>query len=79
VFALEMGVLVRTCGRVVAGKIAVLQPRSRNEDRWPDVAPAARVVRLLSELTGSRKLTAFGGRPGRAGGRCMIAFGVGWR
>jgi hypothetical protein len=29
-----------------------------NEDRWPDVAPAARVVRVLSESAGARKRAA---------------------
>jgi hypothetical protein len=32
--------------------------KTRNEDRWTDVALAARLVRALSESTGARKLVA---------------------
>jgi hypothetical protein len=44
----------RSC--VAAGKTAVLRPRGHNEDRWPDVAPAARVVRALLESAGTSSL-----------------------
>jgi hypothetical protein len=65
-------------GRVASGKTTVLRPSGPNEDRWPDVAPAARVERALSESSGARKLAAFSGRPDRAGGCGMNALTDGW-
>jgi hypothetical protein len=41
-----------------------------NEDRWTDIAPAVRLVGVLSESTGARKLTA------SVVGRIMLAAGA---
>jgi hypothetical protein len=43
----------RVCCRVVTGNTAVLRPRGRNDDHWPDIAPAARVRQGLSKLAGA--------------------------
>jgi hypothetical protein len=57
-------------GRVAAVKIDEIGPK---EDQRPNVSPAARVVRSLSESAGARRLSAFGRRPDRSSGRCMNA------
>jgi hypothetical protein len=59
---LKRGVLVMIRSSIVAGKTAVLWPHGRNEDRWPDIAPAARVMRALSESAalGSSLLSVVG-------------------
>jgi hypothetical protein len=69
-------------GNIGVGKTAVLRPLGRNgdrrdwlcgctEDRLAGVIPAAAVGRVITESAGARRLAAFGGRPGRAGGCCM--------
>jgi hypothetical protein len=47
--ALKRGILVMMLGSIVAGKTAMLQPCGCNEDRPPHIAPAVRVVRVLSD------------------------------
>jgi hypothetical protein len=59
------------CGCIAAGKTAVLRLLGHSEDRWPDVAPAIRVVQAPSESACSRKRSSFGDWPDRAGGRCV--------
>jgi hypothetical protein len=55
----------------------VLWPRGHNEDCWPDMAPATRVVRALAESAGTRKLAVSGGQPDHAGGSYVNTLKVG--
>jgi hypothetical protein len=73
-------------GRVAAGKtcschVAVMRTvgTGRNEDRWPDVAPVALVVRALSVSAGARKIAASVVGPDRTGRSCVKTLGDGYR